>query len=793
MTTPVTRTFNPRHVIPLLAVFLFGFLSFGGLTSLALDSPHLLIFHGLFEIACVILGFIVFFITWYGTNNGNNLQVTAVSLVVLSVSILELVHVLSFPGMVAGTIPCLHVWASSWVISRLVWSLGMLYAATMPMSGCAAPHHVSKRALLYCTLIATTGLVASTIFGFTLWPALSISDFDQPAAEYAQQAVFFIDFLTLIILYRRLPRHAANLPLYALLFGTLADFSFALVPHTPVSLNVAGHFFKVLANLYVLRTLYIFVIQRPFDEVIKLKENMEELADKNAKLYQESERQCGLFEDILAKIGMIISSQLHLEETFDAIADMVADMMGARQSTIALFGKDRSSLQVVATYGFNSPPDFIPLCNSLAAQVCADKTAQSIDDLALHPEIFRPQLIFTSIRSIICAPLINDREIIGVIEAYSSEKNAFSERDVLLLKALGYHAGAAVASAMLYEQTKLRLNEEQFLYQIAQSAAATIDTDTIMQQCVSHTARALNADIGIGFLLPENNLKSAMTFKASFGLNCKPGGFDLLAFPELNEKVNTLIPTTASPDIFPPLKDLCTDSTPSTIMLMPLPVDSRILGLIILGWSRSLTPDQIDRTSFAALMAQQVAIGLEKAHLYNQVKAMALSDGLTGLANRRNFDMFLNTEIRRAATLKRPLSLIMFDLDKFKVYNDTYGHPTGDKLLTQIGKILQESVRNIDFPARYGGEEFAVILPECPNSEAMLIAETIRMTVEQSYFPDNTGTFTAQITASQGVATFDPTLSAPPDAVQFIAVADDALYRAKQQGRNRVMNGSLIN
>ncbi|HMM21904.1 MAG TPA: diguanylate cyclase [Selenomonadales bacterium] len=793
MTTPALHALNPKHAVPILAVFLFGFLSFGGLTSLALDPPHLLISHGLFEIACIVLGFIIFFITWYGAGNGNNFQVTAISLVVLSVSILELVHVLSFPGMFGAGTMAGHVWASSWVVSRLVWSLGMLYAATLPMSGGTAPHYASKKALLYCTLIATVGLAASTLFGFTLWPALSISAFDQPAAEYIQRGAFLIDFLTLIILYRRLSDHAGNLPLYALLFGTLADFSFSLVPHTTASLNVAGHFFKVLANLYILRLLYIFVIQRPFDEVIRLKENMEELADKNAKLYQESERQRGLFEDILAKIGMIISSQLHLEETLDAIADMVADMMGARQSAIALFGKDRSSLQVVATYGFNSPPDFIPLCNSLAGQVCAEKTASSIDDLALHPELFRPQLIFTSIRSIICAPLINDKEIIGVIEAYSSEKNAFNERDVLLLKALGYHAGAAIASAMLYEQTKLRLNEEQFLYQIAQSAAATIDTDTIMQQCVSHTARALNADMGLGFLLPETNLKSVMTFKASFGLNCKPGGFDLGAFPELNEKVSAIIPVTASPDIFPPLKDLCTESSPSTIMLMPLPVDSRILGLIILGWRRSLTPDQIDRTSFAALMAQQVALGIEKAHLYNQVKAMALSDGLTGLANRRNFDMFLNTEIRRAATLKRPLSLIMFDLDKFKVYNDTYGHPTGDKLLTQIGKILQESVRNIDFPARYGGEEFSVILPECPNSEVLTLAEKIRDAVEQSYFPDNTGTFTARITASLGVATYDPALAAPPDAVHFIAVADDALYRAKQQGRNRVMNGSLIN
>ena len=155
--------------------------------------------------------------------------------------------------------------------------------------------------------------------------------------------------------------------------------------------------------------------------------------------------------------------------------------------------------------------------------------------------------------------------------------------------------------------------------------------------------------------------------------------------------------------------------------------------------------------------------------------------------------MFLNTELRRAATLKRPLSLIMLDLDKFKTYNDTYGHPTGDKLLAQLGKILQQSVRNIDFPARYGGEEFSIILPECSNTDAMALAEKIRQAVESGHFPDNSGTFTARITASLGVATHDPSMGLPPlDIARFVASADEALYQAKNQGRNQVANATII-
>lgn len=173
--------------------------------------------------------------------------------------------------------------------------------------------------------------------------------------------------------------------------------------------------------------------------------------------------------------------------------------------------------------------------------------------------------------------------------------------------------------------------------------------------------------------------------------------------------------------------------------------------------------------------------------LYDEIKSLALSDALTNIANRRNFDMFLKTELHRAATLLKPVSLIIMDLDKFKIYNDTFGHLSGDKLLAQIGQILRHHARPSDLPARYGGEEFSIILPDVGLDEATLIAENLRQVVENSNFPDHCGSFTAKITASFGVATYDPqVLPKQPDVEKIISVADKALYKAKQQGRNRV-------
>lgn len=781
-----------RRAILFLAAGLFGFLIFGGLTALTLEAPQVIGLHTILEVSSIAFGCVVFFIAWYNTGP-MRLGVAVASLVVFSSVILSLVHLIAFPKMTMAGGDYAHVWVTSWLFSRFVWSFGMLAAVSLYDRNGPNCQLASSRSLLCGTLVAVSGLVADIIIAPDFWPYLyNVDSHTHPVAVYGPYVSCAANAITFLILLGRPTNHAGTLPHTAVLFGALADLGYALAGHSPASLNIAAHLFAALANLYVLRTLHVVLIRQPFLEATAIKEDMERLAENNARLFRESEEQRNMFEDILANVGMIISSQLNLRETLDAIADMVADMMRARQCVIALFTEDRSALKVAATYGMNTPPDYLPLADSPAAMVCETQTALTVEDLLLRPELFRPQLVFTSIRSVIAAPLVNDHEIIGVVEAYSSEKGAFTQRDVLLLKALGYHAGAAVAGATLHKQTKARLDEEQYLYRISQAAAATVDTDTILEQCLPFAAQALEADFALAFLA-SGQTDTALTFKASAGLSFRPADIDLGAYPELNALVRTMVPAMLPTGDSPPLAGLCGDCASGPVLVIPLPVNNRLLGLILLGWRRRVDQRRFERNPFASLIAQQIALGLEKASLYNQVKSMALSDGLTGLANRRNFDLFLDAELRRAVTLKRPLSLMMLDLDKFKTYNDTYGHPTGDKLLAQLGDILRQNARTIDFPARYGGEEFAVILPECGAAEAAALAEKIRRAVEGGAFPDNEGTLTARITASIGVATYDPGMgTAPPDPAAFIAVADSALYQAKQGGRNRVASTPLV-
>ncbi|HET7771784.1 MAG TPA: diguanylate cyclase [Chloroflexota bacterium] len=190
---------------------------------------------------------------------------------------------------------------------------------------------------------------------------------------------------------------------------------------------------------------------------------------------------------------------------------------------------------------------------------------------------------------------------------------------------------------------------------------------------------------------------------------------------------------------------------------------------------------------FLAILAGQVAIALENARLFAQIAQQAMVDGLTGLLNHATFQQRLEAELERAARSHQQLALLEIDLDGFKMVNDTYGHPTGDKLLQLLAdRAVLNSIRPYDVACRPGGDEFAVILPHTSAANAVIIAERIRDAVAQT---DTSviGVPKGTVAASVGVAHF------PSDAINredLVETADNALYFAKYLGRNRVERGS---
>ncbi|QXE26469.1 diguanylate cyclase with PAS/PAC and GAF sensors [Richelia sinica FACHB-800] len=190
-------------------------------------------------------------------------------------------------------------------------------------------------------------------------------------------------------------------------------------------------------------------------------------------------------------------------------------------------------------------------------------------------------------------------------------------------------------------------------------------------------------------------------------------------------------------------------------------------------------------------LANQVAIAIHQSQLYQQVQTanqelerLANLDGLTQIANRRRFDEHIHCEWMRLRRDKSPISLILFDVDFFKMYNDTYGHQAGDDCLQQIADAVKNLVRRAgDLVARYGGEEFAVILSRTDSQGAIYIAKTIQNTVHRLAIPHSKSKVSNYVTVSLGAATMIPNLNLLPE--NLINAADTALYIAKQQGRDR--------
>lgn len=198
--------------------------------------------------------------------------------------------------------------------------------------------------------------------------------------------------------------------------------------------------------------------------------------------------------------------------------------------------------------------------------------------------------------------------------------------------------------------------------------------------------------------------------------------------------------------------------------------------------SKPIAPAEV-RARLRALLRKK-AIMDTLAENYQRALGLSAIDSLTGLFNHGYFHEYLNRELERSRRYHHQLSLIMLDVDFFKIYNDTHGHPVGDRALKKISRLIELSIRATDLAARYGGEEFVVVLPETSVAGVIPLAERIRKSIEDTAFPGEEILPTGKLTVSLGVAVFPDHAST---AEEIVAAADKALYRAKKKGKNRVI------
>ncbi|HEY3330227.1 MAG TPA: sensor domain-containing diguanylate cyclase [Capsulimonadaceae bacterium] len=225
----------------------------------------------------------------------------------------------------------------------------------------------------------------------------------------------------------------------------------------------------------------------------------------------------------------------------------------------------------------------------------------------------------------------------------------------------------------------------------------------------------------------------------------------------------------------------------------PLRGADGLIGLICFSRGEGQPPFSPPQLGSIAQYSLHVGLSIQQALYRDRLERLAFNDSMTGLANYRYFEKRLVEELSRCRRSESPLSVIMLDIDHFKHFNDTYGHKAGDMLLSQVGLVMRNALRDSDIPARYGGEEFVIVCPETSAAQAGVIMERIRTAVEAGNFdlphePGEPARY-GKVTVSVGGATY------PYDAdngERLVTLADKALYVAKETGRNRSVSAAAI-
>lgn len=335
-----------------------------------------------------------------------------------------------------------------------------------------------------------------------------------------------------------------------------------------------------------------------------------------------------------------------------------------------------------------------------------------------------------------------------------------------------------------------RLNADMKLIQdISKDITATLEMRELLPQIMDAFAKSVNVSKGSIMLMNEDT--QTLEIKAGLGLSAR--AYEVVR-PKLAEGVAGVVAATCESVLIDDTSkekylylDFISDPTKSrpkeTLLCLPLIFKGHVLGVVSLdkkfGGGKF---SEYDRR-IASILANQAAVAIQNAKLYEN----AVTDGLTDLYIHKYFHHRLEKEMERAKRFEQTLSLIMFDIDHFKTFNDDYGHQVGDAALVQLSKILKNTMRTTDILARYGGEEFAVILVPDPKFEqtpeiVKTIAERLRKNVENT--PLELKGKKLKITISVGVVSWHGERKIDKD--KLIKMADDALYKAKRDGRNRV-------
>ena len=336
-----------------------------------------------------------------------------------------------------------------------------------------------------------------------------------------------------------------------------------------------------------------------------------------------------------------------------------------------------------------------------------------------------------------------------------------------------------------YERLQRKIFEISTLFEISKNMSFVNDTDVLVEIIIDRAVSALNAQRGSLMIMNEEidklEVKVVRGFPGEVRSYTRLSPGEGIAGKVFSSKQGMLVNYGEDDPMFLRSEIPEKESKILSLICVPMKAKDKVIGVInIINKNSDNGEFNPDDMNLLNAIASQAAMAIENAKLYEQ----SITDGMTKLFIHRYFQIRLEEELNRAGRYGSKLSLIMFDVDHFKSFNDTYGHQIGDIVLKEVAKTIKDTVRrDVDIAARYGGEEFAVILPETTSEEAMILAERLRTCISDKKIPGPEGEILS-VNVSLGVSEFPVHAS---NRMALIKCADLALYYAKEHGRNKTI------
>ncbi len=363
----------------------------------------------------------------------------------------------------------------------------------------------------------------------------------------------------------------------------------------------------------------------------------------------------------------------------------------------------------------------------------------------------------------VLAGLTAESRLVGCIVARRGLDRPFDAADAHFLLAVGAVSGVAVENARLFHELRQRREEAELLETTSRELGRTLDLEDVAERVVSRTLEVVEAPVTLWLVR---------------GGIARPIAAAPPARPESDRRVDTsaaerLIAHVGGGHGAAVLPGPAEGFGDKDSLVVPLASGGQLVALLTLG-RRELPEPAAEHKRLLERMSLHALSAIENAALHEEVRRLSLTDPLVQLPNRRQLDFFLEKEFA-AAQRGRRLCFVLFDLDLFKEYNDAHGPQAGDRALIRFGDVLRMETRAMNLAARYGGEEFAAVLSETSRDAAIGYAQRVRHRLAAEV--------PGGLTVSAGVAVFDETMAS---VAELVSAADQALYRAKQEGRNRV-------